>query len=242
MSQHPPEPFSAENPPTPISREALADGSLARRFAAAVGIQNVLDEAERNRRFEMVMADVCEGADLWLFAYGSMLWNPTVHYVESRCVRVSGWRRSFCLRSAAGRGSAEHPGLMLGIEPGGECEGLAYRLAAGQVRNELYLLWQREMVTGSYQARWLKARCRADSEVELVAFVIDPAGSYYEGGLPEVEQARRIHKAAGLLGSNRDYLLRTRFHLRRHGIHDDYIERLAAEVERISSHSPPNPR
>lgn len=239
MAKRTPADFSPSNPPTPISREALADGSLVRRFAAAVGHHNVLAEAERQARFEAVFSGLQPGADLWLFAYGSMLWNPTVHYVESRCVRVSGWHRSFCLRSAAGRGSAEHPGLMLGVEPGGECEGLAYRLAPEQARAELHLLWQREMVTGAYQARWLKARCRADTEIDLIVFVIDPSGSQYEGGLPQAEQARRIQSAAGILGSNSDYLLRTRFHLRNHGIHDDYIERLAAEVEQISSHTPP---
>lgn len=240
MTPPPPDYFSPDNPPTPISREALADGSLIRQFTAAVGQQNVLDEAERRARFEALLAGHAADTELWLFAYGSMLWNPTVQFVESRCVRVSGWHRSFCLRSTAGRGSAEKPGLMLGIEPGGECEGLAYRLAPEQVRSELHLLWQREMVTGAYQASWLPARCRAESELSLVAFVIDPAGSNYEGGLPVDEQARRIHAASGLLGSNLDYLLRTRFHLRRLGIQDDYIERLAAEVEQLSSHSPPN--
>lgn len=228
-----PDGFSPENPPTPISREALADGTLVRQFTQAVGAAGVLSEAERAARFEALLAAVPAGQDLWVFAYGSMLWNPTIHYVESRVVRVPGWRRSFCMRSTAGRGSPEHPGLMLGIEPGEGCEGLAYRLAADTVRDEMHLLWQREMVTGSYQAKLLDAACRQQTRMCVVGFVIDPKGPTYEGDVPEAEQISRISRAAGLLGSNRDYLLRTRLHLRRHAIHDDYIERLAAGTERI---------
>lgn len=242
----------------PISREALADGSMLRQFTALAGAHTVLSEAERASRFEALLASIPSGSDLWLFAYGSMLWNPTVHFAQARRVTVKGWHRSFCLRSAAGRGSPERPGLMLGIEPGGECQGLAYRLPVATIRSELHLLWQREMVTGAYRAEWVKGQCDQAGEVDrvsevdqagevdqrgeidLVAFVIDPRSQAYEGRVDEAQQVRRICQASGMLGSNRDYLMMTRSQLRSHGICDDYIERLALAAEQISEQNSAN--
>lgn len=228
-------------PESPITRESLASGALRKRFVEASGsTAHLLSEAERNARFEAVLERVPPGEDLWVFAYGSMLWNPTVHYVEARTVTVHGWHRSFCLGSHVGRGSHEHPGLMLGLEPGGTCQGLAYRLPAAAIRQELHLLWQREMLTGAYQAGWLSGVCSKDVEISLVAFVIDPCAGNYEGGLPDEVQIQRIRHAHGYLGSNRDYLLKTRSHLRSLGVCDDYIERLALAAEQDLSNSPPS--
>lgn len=224
----------------PITREALADGSMLRQFTALAGAHTVLTEAERAIRFEALIASIPSGSDLWLFAYGSMLWNPTVHFAQAKRVTVKGWHRSFCLRSAAGRGSPERPGLMLGIEPGGQCQGLAYRLPVATIRSELHLLWQREMVTGAYRAEWVKGHCDQQSEFDLVAFVIDPSSQAYEGRIDESQKVRRICQASGMLGSNRDYLMMTRTHLRSHGICDDYIERLALAAEQITDQNSAN--
>ncbi len=217
-------------PQSPITREALADGTMLRRFTELSGAGSLLSEVERLVRFEALLASIPSGHDLWVFAYGSMLWNPTIHYAEARTVTVADWHRSFCLRSAAGRGSPQNPGLMLGIEPGGHCQGLAYRVPACAIRDELHLLWQREMLTGAYQAQWVKGKCAQQIEIALVAFVIDPRTASYEGGLAEDAQIQRICQAEGILGSNRDYLFKTRSHLRSLGICDDYIERLAQRL------------
>ena len=233
-------PLQADSEPESlISRDALANGSMLRHFIKAAGQVNLLSETERNARFEAVFASVPAGEDLWLFAYGSMLWNPTVHFAESRTVTVRDWHRSFCLRSTAGRGSAQHPGLMMGIEPGGICQGLAYRVPAATMRAELHLLWQREMLTGAYQAYWVKGVCSGKIEISLLSIVIDPGAAHYEAELQEDVQIQRIRHAQGFLGSNRDYLFKTRSHLRALGIFDEYIERLARATEQDLSNSQP---
>jgi glutathione-specific gamma-glutamylcyclotransferase len=217
-------------PPSPISRESLADGTLLRRFTELSLANTLLADDERLARLERLLASVPPNHDLWVFAYGSMLWNPTVHYVEARTVTVADWHRTFCLRSAVGRGTPEQPGLMLGIEPGGRCQGLAYRLPASAIRDEMHLLWQREMLTGAYEAKWVNGFCANHIEIPLVAFVIDPTTQAYEGCLSEDAQIQRIRRAEGILGSNRDYLFKTRSHLRSLGICDEYIERLADQL------------
>lgn len=216
-----------EVPPSPISRESLASGELLRRVSAHPGAGPLLTPQERQARFEALMATIAPASDVWLFAYGSMMWNPTVHFEQACTVHVSGWHRSFCLRSSFGRGSVEAPGLMLALEAGGECHGLAYRLAAAKVRDELHLLWQREMVTGVYHARWVQGVLDDGSRASLIAFVVDPGCHAYEGVADEAQQVARIAQATGMLGSNRDYLLHTAEYLRRHGLADPYIERLA---------------
>lgn len=218
-------------PASPISRESLASGALLQQVVAHPGAGPLLTAAERQARFDRLMTTVEPNRDLWLFAYGSMLWNPTVHYVQACTVKVQGWHRSFCLRSTFGRGSPERPGLMLAIEAGGECDGLAYRLAAATVRDELHLLWQREMVTGVYQARWLDGRLADGSNVALIAFVVDAKCHNYEPPGDEAHQAARIAQAAGMLGSNRDYLIRTAEYLRHHGLSDPYIDRLVQSLD-----------
>jgi glutathione-specific gamma-glutamylcyclotransferase len=216
-----------EVPPTsPITRESLASGALLRQVRAHPGAGPMLTEAERAARFEALMATIPADADVWLFAYGSMLWNPTVHHIQSSTVRVVGWHRSFCLRSTYGRGSPEQPGLMLAIESGGHCDGLAYCLAAATVRAELHLLWQREMVSGAYHARWLDGRLGDGRDLKLIAFVVDPDCHLYECPADEAQQAARIAAACGMLGSNRDYLERTAQTLLVHGLSDPYVERL----------------
>ena len=87
-----------------------------------------------------------------MFAYGSLMWNPALEFAERSTAKIEGWRRSFCFWTPLGRGTPELPGLMLALEPGGDCEGIAYRLAPHQVRSELAILWNREMLSGVYQA------------------------------------------------------------------------------------------
>ena len=121
------------------SHRALSDDALAASLAAAL--------ARRPAH-----------ADWWVFAYGSLLWNPLFPFVEARPATLRGKHRRFCLWSLASRGTTKSPGLVLGLDQGGTCHGVVYRLPAECAHAELALLWRREMVVGAYQPRWLRVR------------------------------------------------------------------------------------
>ncbi len=99
-----------------------------------------------------------KGAGWWVFAYGSLLWNPLFPFAEARPAILRGLHRRFCLRSLASRGTPDQPGLVLGLDRGGACTGVAYRLPAPVAMDELHLLWRREMVVGAYRPRWVRVR------------------------------------------------------------------------------------
>ena len=128
-----------------------------------------------------------------MFAYGSLMWNPALEFAEAQPCQVEGWRRSFCFWMPLGRGTPELPGLMLALERGGECEGIAYRLAPDQVQSELAILWNREMLAGVYQPRWVPTTLRDGRTVTAVTFVVDTAHCQYCGDLP-IERAGAPHR------------------------------------------------
>lgn len=163
--------------------------------------------------------------DVWIFAYGSLIWNPIFPFAERRVARVFGYRRSFCLRSIVGRGSVEKPGLMLALDSGGTAAGVAFRLPHEAVAEEMPLLWRREMAVGSYAARWLRAKC-VEGDIRVLTFVANKRAANYVTGLSEAESAGMIVNASGFLGTNLEYLLRTSAGLSEHGIKDALVERL----------------
>lgn len=172
--------------------------------------------------------------DVWVFGYGSLIWNPAIVAVQRRVARVDGWSRSFCLSITALRATAERPGLMLALERGGSCWGVAYRLAEADVERELRLLWHREMACGAYVPRWVEildehgARCG-----HAITFTADPAHPRHVGGLDEAIVALRLARATGGLGSCADYLFRTCDALCASGIEDPAMQRLATLVRRL---------
>lgn len=193
-------------------RHALTDEELAVSLAAAL---------------KSKPAD----SDWWVFAYGSLLWNPLFPFEDARRATLSGRRRRFCLWSLASRGTPNQPGLVLGLDRGGSCYGVVYRLPARSAKAELALLWRREMVLGAYLPLWVKVRCDGKPLVAL-AFVVDRAHRQYTGNLTLGEQSEVLATAAGAFGSSADYLERARVALVTHGIVDPYLERLAALVAR----------
>ena len=218
-----------------ITRASLQDDALRRMMAASAPGLRLLTDEERAASLAATLArrpasDEAHGG-VWLFAYGSLIWNPALHYDERRLARVHGWHRSFCLLTRAGRGTPDNPGLVLGLDRGGACTGAAFRVPEPLVQEELALLWRREMLSGSYQPRWVRVR-GADGVPfgNAIAFTIHRGGENYAGGLTEAEVVRRLATARGALGSAADYLFRTAEGLRGLGIADARIERLAEQV------------
>lgn len=169
------------------------------------------------------------GGDVWLFAYGSLIWNPLFPVAEERVARVHGLHRGFCIRAVAGRGTPERPGLVLGLKRGGQCEGLVLRMAGHHAHDELRRVWRREMITGAYVPGWVQART-AHGPVQALVFRADPRNDAY-ACLDEREVAATLREASGVLGSCADYLRQTRTGLASRGIVDPSLERLQKAVD-----------
>lgn len=168
--------------------------------------------------------------DVWLFGYGSLIWNPAIEYAEKRPATVHGLHRRFCLWTHLGRGTPERPGLVLGLDRGGCCRGVVYRIAAEQADEELDIVWRREMVSDAYRARWLKADT-PEGTVPAIGFVINRAHERYAGAMSDEAIARSIAKAHGFLGPCCEYLFNTVEHLDELGMPDAGLIRLARQVE-----------
>jgi glutathione-specific gamma-glutamylcyclotransferase len=227
-----------------LTRELLRGDALDRMLAQRAPAIRLLTREERDRSLRDTLAarPAGERDGAWLFAYGSLIWNPTVEYVERRVATVQGWHRAFCLSTLAGRGTPDNPGLVLGLDSGGRCDGAAFRIAEDVLEAELRLLWQREMLSGSYVPRWLPV-LGADGAAfgSAIAFTIDPRCDFYAGNLPEAEVVRRLATAQGELGSAAEYLFRTRDGLRALRLHDALVEHLAAQVDAHGDARAPSP-
>lgn len=165
------------------------------------------------------------GSDLWVFGYGSLIWNPGFEAAEQRAATVHGYHRALKMWSRVNRGTPECPGLVFALLSGGSCRGLAFRIAAARAEEELQRLWQREMPTGVYDPRWLPCRT-AHGPVQALAFTLSRRSPHFAGMLaPEMLQ-RVFTQARGRYGSSLEYLERSEAGLRAHGIHDRAVARL----------------
>ena len=144
--------------------------------------------------------------EIWVFGYGSLIWDPRFLPLETRPARLIGHRRSFCFWTTRGRGTPERPGLGLAIEPDGELvQGLAYKLNPVSIDEVLEALWLREMGTGVYHAEWLNLETTSE-DVTAIVFVANHDHPNYCGDLPLEEQARIISGAKGPRGWSYEYL------------------------------------
>ncbi len=145
------------------------------------------------------------GEDLWVFAYGSLMWDPAFYFEELRCATVRGLRRSFCLRIELGRGAPGSPALMVALDTGGECHGLAFRIARERIETESDMLFRREMITSGYRADFVDV-ATPEGTVEALAFVADTGSDKYVGELDADEAAAIVATGSGVLGTNLEYL------------------------------------
>jgi cation transport protein ChaC len=230
-----------------LTREDLETGRMRRLWSECATGPRVLSDEELEASVAQVLDGACPGADVWVFAYGSLIWNPLFHYAERRRATLRGFHRRFCLWSTMGRGSPEHPGLVLGLDNGGACCGLAYRLPADQALAELQLLWRREMVVGSYVPRWARVETAPGAgdhacveELRALAFVVNHAHPNYAGRLAFETVAQALACARGHLGTSAEYLFHTVEALDAHGLKDAHLERLRDRV-RVHQAAPAMP-
>ena len=185
------------------------------------------DDREANR--QRILAGRLQ-TDLWVFAYGSLIWDPAVHVAEYRRAVLQGWHRSFCMRLESGRGSHDRPGLMAALDEGGHCDGIAFRIAADLVDQETRFMWHREMFAGAYEPRFFEV-ATPQGPVDALVFVMDRSNRRYEPHIGLEEAAKRIAVAQGSLGSNFDYLDGLVRHLDIIDIVDDELHRLLEKVQ-----------
>lgn len=166
----------------------------------------------------------------WVFGYGSLIWDPGFEYDERHKVVIHGYHRAFCIRSTRYRGTADNPGVVLGLDRGGSCHGVAYRLRDDQAPTVIERIYRREMMNQAYDPRLVPIRLADGRRIRALTFTARHAGSSYVK-LDEAEVVRRLKHCAGARGPNCDYAINTMKALTEWGIKDS---RLAAIVRQLS--------
>ncbi len=220
--------------------------------AAAVAVEDVApppgtvaaSEAEQMADIQAMLAKKPEkngdasDTDIWIFAFGSLIWKPACETVEQRTGVIRGWHRSFCLGwDHWFRGSPQQPGLMLSLDRGGQCKGVAYRLPPDAIEANLMLLFNRELRfrPTAHLPRWVNVATE-EGALPAIAFVIDRKGGRYVTGLTDEEVADALATAVGQRGSMAEYLHSTVAHLEELGLRDRHLWRLQEMVaERIEA-------
>src|SRR4029450_13296016 len=212
-----------------LCRSDLEQGRQREIYLATVDAGRALSDEQLSTSLTNTLAQRPKGVGWWVFAYGSLLWNPLFPVAEMRPGTLSGLHRRFCLWAPASRGPRDRPGLVLGLDRGGACCGVVLRLPAMLAIDELHLLWRREMVVGSYRPSWVKVRTDGQ-DILALPFIVRRDHPQYARGLSLDEQVSVLNTACGAFGSSLDYLERTRVALVAHGIVDPHLERLARRV------------
>jgi len=218
----------------------LTEELIARRFAVPVPdggrVGPYLNEAEIASRLD---ADVAAAGgpdhDVWLFGYGSLVWQPRFEVAERRIARAHGWHRRFCLWQWWSRGTREAPNLMLALDRGGSCLGVAYRVPGPDVKSKVADLWRQELMGDGYRSQWVSLTSR-EGPLRAVTFVANRKTERYAGRLSDQAVADCIAEACGHRGSGAEYLMKTVDALERTGLHDGMLWRLQAMVaERLAA-------
>lgn len=180
---------------------------------------------------------VYPNGDFWVFAYGSLMWNPEFHYLRSETACLEGYHRCLCLWSVEYRGTPERPGLVMGLDHGGACVGRAFLISADKAPSIIDQLNQREMLTGAYQSAMQPLRLATGEQVEGVCLIVRHDHPQYAPHLELNTVVELVRHAHGSRGSNLEYVLNTVQHLRELGLTDAQLNRLAERLESVQAGS-----
>lgn len=195
------------------------------------GAYRELTPEERRHRLDRIRGQRPDGP-IWVFGFGSLMWNPCFFYDRRNTAELAGWERKFHIWTSYARGTAERPGLGLCLEAGqGSCKGVAFRLLSGHEERDWHALWRREMTTGIYQAVWCEAEVEGNGAVPVLTFVVDRDHRQYAGPMETDLMARIIAGAAGKYGTCRDYLANTIREMRALGVTDPELASLLNAVD-----------
>jgi cation transport protein ChaC len=178
------------------------------------------------------MSSFSDAAELWVFGYGSLMWRPEFDFLERRPARLIGAHRALCVVSHHHRGTPEKPGLVLGLDRGGSCRGIAYRISATQVAPTLVNLREREQITRVYRetTRAIDLLDHPQQRVQALCYLVDRSHAQYAGDLPLETLLHLVRQGHGRSGADRDYVLETVKQLEALGIRDQKLEWLKARL------------
>jgi cation transport protein ChaC len=171
-----------------------------------------------------------EPDDLWVFGYGSLMWRPGFPFAERQRAHLHGYHRSLCIFSHVHRGTPDAPGLVLGLDRGGRCRGIAFRVAPENAEATTTYLREREQATAVYLERHVRVHLEDGRGVPALTFVADRRHPQYAGRLPEADLMRLVRQGVGLSGANPDYVRATHEHLIEIGVSDPILARIAAAL------------
>ena len=183
------------------------------------------------------MAREARDEDFWVFGYGSLMWRPGFEFLERRKAHVRGWSRHLCVYSHVYRGTAERPGLVLGLDRGGSCHGVGFRVAATDWPATHAYLRERELVAAVYLERNVKLEFETGDRVGALTYVADRNHAQYAGRLERDRLLELVRNSHGQAGANVEYVLNTQEHLAAMGIHDRQLEWLAVQLRRVGAKS-----
>ena len=202
-----------------ITRESILNGTIRRLVEQSGDDGRLMTDQERKQIVENMIETAPSLNSMWVFGYGSLIWNPALYFTEKKRGTVHGYHRRFCLWSTIGRGSPSRPGLMLGLERGGSCKGIFYKIDRREIRTELDIVFRRELITAAYRPTWVSAR-----------IVINRDHNRYAGMLDDETVIQTIADAKGTLGSCSDYLYETVLQLENLGMPDRHLASIARHV------------
>ena len=192
-----------------LTKNNISKGHLGDKIKSISGSDKVLTTEELLQARRKIIPDKGIDEDIYIFAYGSLLWNPTVDYEDEFLAKVYGFHRSFCMKTNLGRGSFKKPGLMLGLDKGGSCRGSAFKLRNSEAIKNIDILFRREMVTGAYKPKLLKTILVNGRKVLSLAFTVDKKHKNYFQDKEIQTKAKMISNAHGFLGTCEEYFQNT---------------------------------
>lgn len=202
----------------------------------APGSFRLLTEAERDASLQAALAHWRDDQDVWVYGYGSLIWRPEFEFTERRTALLHGYHRALCLWSRINRGTPDKPGLVFGLDAGGSCRGVVYRIPAANVPDTMDALWRREMPSGAYIPKWLSCKTQHGPITALV-FAMNRNTDAYVRGLSTERLVHIVRSAHGSYGPCVEYVLETAQALQQSNIHDKHLQmivghlRLALEAE-----------
>jgi len=215
-----------------LNRQSLLNGDMRKLAESRLGSGMLMSDEVREKLVADTIANAPDNNSFRIFAYGSLIWNPAIEFEASYKCTIQGYHRSFCFWTVLGRGSEDCPGLMMGLEPGGHCDGIAYSISAEHLHTELDILFRREMLSNVYKPTWVKARYHDETDIgdDMLTFVVDPENQRFCGELNESAVVDTLSQAIGPLGRNCDYLYQLVDHLNELGFEDPAMTELAKKV------------
>lgn len=214
-----------------VSRQIADPGPMPHQIAPS--------EQQVAATVRAIISEASSTEAIWFFAFGSLIWKPGCDFVERRVALAHGWHRAFCLGwDTRYRGNKDAPGLMLSLDRGGQCKGVAFRVPPDATESNLDQLVRREP---PFPLRWLNLKTE-EGPIRAFAFVIDRKSGRYIGGLSAEAVADVLAKAVGMWGSMAEYLHSTVEHLEDLGIHDKQLwllqEMVAERIETATAAAP----